>query len=467
MSKKNYEELSKSILECVGGEDNISFCTHCLTRLRFNVKDKSLVDLEKVNQLDMVIGSQWSGEELQIIIGPNVKDVYSTITQLGSFETGGEIDENLDMPNEKLTFKSIGNKILAYVAASVSGCLPVIIAAGMAMTVNTIFGPTILNMYSLDSNIYQFINFLYEGCFYFLPVLLGYSAAKKLKLDPVYGIYMGAILITPSLINIVTAGEPFTVFGLSMPLVNYSQSMIPVLLSVWVLSIIYKYVNKYMPNALSSVLVPLLTMLIILPLSLFLLAPLGTILSGYVAMAITWFGNTFGFLGTALIAGVWILLVITGMHGAVYFAYLPTFLEKGVEYTMMPAAWAYTAATWGICIAAIIMLKKKEDKSLSLGYLATNFLGGVTEPTIFGLILKYKRLLACQMIGAFAGGLYLGITRTAVYTITGSSNFTSVLTFVAGGTGNVLNSVIGAIISIVVVVIVGCVWGLKDVNTEA
>lgn len=464
MAKKNYDELAKAILANIGGTENVSFSTHCMTRLRFNLHDKSLGNLEKINELDGVIGSQWSGEQLQIIIGPAVKDVYAAVTKAGNFNTDTADSKKAGETSEKLTLKKIGNNILNYVSASVAACIPVLVASGMAMTINVLCGPTILNLYSDTSEIYKLINFLYEGCFYFLPVLLGYGAAKKLKLDPLYGIYMGTVLITPSLISIVTEGAEFKVFGISMPLVNYAQSLLPVLLCVWVLSIVYKYIAKIVPEVLASVLVPMLTMLITLPLALFIFAPMGSVLSTYVAAALTWFGNTFGFLSTAVISGLWILLVTTGMHGAVYFANLPIFLEKGMEYNVMPAMWTFTCATWGICIAAIIMMKNKKDKSLAIGYFATNILGGVTEPTIFGLILRYKRLLACQILGGFAGGLYLGLTHTAAYAMMGSSNFSYVLTFVAGGTSNIVNGVIGGLISVAVAAAAGCLWGLRKEN---
>lgn len=366
-----------------------------------------------------------------------------------------------------MTPKKIGNAILAYVSAAVVGLLPVMIAAGMIMTVNVICGPTMLNLYSDTSNTYIFINFLYEAAFYFMPILLGYSAAKKLKIDPVYGIYLACLLITPSFSNIVAAGEPFEVFGFSIPLVDYSQTMMPILLSVWVLSIVHKYVVKFTPDILASVLVPMLTMLIMLPLTLFFLAPLGSILSAYVAGAISWFGNTFGFLATALIAGIWILLVMSGMHGAVIFAFLPVFFETGVEYNVLPALWAYTAATWGIGIGAVIMLKSKEQKSLAAGYLATNVLGGVSEPTIFGLILRYKRLLVCQIISGFAGGLYIGLMHVGTFTMGGTSNFMVPLTFAAGGTANLVNSLIGGAISIAAAIAITCLWGLKGDAAQA
>lgn len=464
MAKKDFKRIASEIYELVGKSQNISIVTHCVTRLRLTIKDKSLIDTNKIDAIDGVLGSKWNGEQYQIIIGNDINNVYNEFIKLGNFELNAPVEEDLDKQDKKTSFKSIFNSIINYISAAVYGIIPIITAAGLAMTLNVLLGPTLLNLYSDTSNIYIFINFLYEGCFYFLPVLLGYSAARILKLDPSYGVYMGCILITPSLINVVTAGEPFSLFGLNMLLVNYSQTMLPVLFSVWFLSVVHKFLSKHIPNVVSSVLVPLCTMLISTPVALFLLAPIGTFLSTYIAAGISWFSNTFGFLSVATIAGLWILFVILGVHGAVFFAYLPAFFEKGVEYNVMPAAWAYTCAIWGIAIAGIISLRHKKDGTAAIGYLTSALLGGVSEPTIFGLIMKYKKLLACQIIGAFCGGLFLGITKTAVYAMTGSSNFTSVLAFAAGGTANITFASIGGIISVIVTATLGVVWGLKDVE---
>lgn len=462
MAKNNYAELAKEILADVGGAENVTFCTHCMTRLRFNLSDQSKAEVEKIKALSGVVGAQWSGDQLQIIIGPTVKNVYGEVTKLGSFKEGKEKAAQ----KEKLTLKGVGNAVLNYVSGSMVGIIPVMIAGGMMMTFNVIFGPSMLNLYSDTSNTYIFLNFLYEAGFYFMPILLGYSAAKKLKIDPIYGIYLGCLLLTPSLVSLVNAGEAFEVFGIRMPLVDYSQSMMPILLSAWILSIVHKYVVKYVPDILASVFVPLLTMLIMLPLTLFILAPLGSVLSAYVAAIMAWFGNTFGVLATALISGLWILLVTTGMHGAVIMAFLPVFFETGVEYNVMPALWTYTMATYGIGIAAAIMLKKKEEKSLATGYLVANVLGGVAEPTIFGLIFKYKRLLVCQIVGGLAGGLYIGLTHVGVFTMGGSSNFMMALTFAAGGTANLVNALIGGLISLGVTVVMGCLWGLNGEKAQ-
>ena len=462
MSKPDYRGVANAILEHVGGAGNVTWVSHCMTRLRLTVKDKTLVDSEQIEQVDKVIGSTWCQEQFQIIIGNDVRKVYEEFVRLGSFTQGEPIDENLDKPKEKLTVKAAANKALAYVSGSVVGVIPALTAAGLAATLNVLLGPTILNLYSDTSNIYKFINFIYEAGMYFFPVYLGTCAAKKLNIDSIYGTMMGCTLITPSLLTIVNAGEPFSLFGVNMTLVNYAQSMLPVLLCVAFLSVVNKFLNKYIPATLNSVLVPLLTMLITLPVALFLLAPLGTILGGYIVIVISWLTTHFSLLGPAIIASVWVLMIMTGMQGVVFFAYIPAFLENGIDYMLFPATTiAFTSATWGIGLAAALALKNKQDKSQALAFFATNILGGISEPTIFGLILKYKKLLVCQMVGAFCGGLYIGVTHVAAYTLIGSSNFTLFVELVGGGAGNLINGIVAGVVAMAVSFIMTCVWGLK------
>ena len=462
MKKSNYSEIADLIMKNVGDAENVTWVSHCMTRLRLTVKDKNLVNVKEIEQIEKVVGTAWSRGQFQIIIGNDVRNVYNEFIKMGNFELGTPSNEDLDTPKDKLTIKKIANDILGYVSGSVVGVIPVLTAAGLAITLNVLFGPSILNLYSDTSNIHKFINFIYEAGMYFFPVYLGYCAAKKLEIDPNYGIMMGCILITPSLLDIVNAGEPFTLFGFKMTLVNYSQSMLPVLLCVALLSVVNKFLSKHIPVVLSSILVPLLTMLITLPFALFLLAPLGTILGGYIVIAINWLTTNFSMVGPAIIASIWVLLIMTGMQSVVGFAYIPAFLETGIDYMLFPACIAFTTATWGIGLAAALALKDKRDKSQAFGFFTTNILGGITEPTVFGLILKYKKLIACQMIGAFFGGLYMGLTKVATYTLVGSWNFTLFIQLLGGGNANFVNGLIGGVIAMAVAFVLTYMWGIKN-----
>lgn len=323
--------------------------------------------------------------------------------------------------------------------------IPIMIAAAMFKTINVVCCD-LLKVYGTDADMYKLFDFLYEAGFYYMPIYIGYAAAKKLNVSPMLGMFMGGILVAPSLINIVTAGEPFKVFGISIRLINYSQTVLPVILCVWVLSYIEKLMKKYIPDALSTIFVPFLTILIMVPLALWIVAPIGNILGDYVGGFLNWMAGHGGFLATALIGGLWEFLVMTGMHSVVLIPGIMNLLSGNPDSCVMVAGGCATWAAFGVALDAFFKLRDKKEKSLAGGYFISGFVGGVTEPTLYGLCMKYKKTFVCLFIGGALGGLYAGLTHVTVYLL-GATNFLSVLGYVAGGTANLVNSLISSAIA--------------------
>ncbi len=464
MSKKNYEEMSKQVLELVGGKENITYFTHCVTRLRFNVRDKSRVDEAGLKKVRGIMGSQWSGEQLQVIVGSDVAVVYSEICKISGLKEEDQVEA--DDVKEKLTVKGVFNAILSYLSATVAGVIPAMLTGGLAMTVNVIFGPNMLNLYAADSNIYIFFNFLYEACFYFMPVLMGYSAAKKLNLNPIFGIYSALILFAPSLTNLVVAGTPFDIFGINMPLVSYAQSFLPIIVSVWFLNIVYKVINKFMPTIVSTTFTPFITFLIATPIILCFLAPSANILAVYIGQAVNWITATFGALGKAFLGAIWPFLVITGMHGPVANACFISFFEQGFDTSVFPVTWPMIAGISGMAVAAFFKYKKDEDKSLALSCAASQILGGVAEPTLFGIILKHKRMPIVLFVTGFVGSFIIGLFNLAYYMIPACANFLYLAGFVAGGTKSVIIAVVAALVSFVLGFALTYMFGIQKSEIE-
>ena len=173
------QQIAASVLELVGGKENISFVTHCMTRLRLNLKDESIVDDEKVKKIKGVLGVAHSGGQYQIIIGQNVPKVYKAVCETGGFQQEAAIEENLDQPKEKLTLKTIGSNIMNYMSGAMTQLIPGMIAAAMFKTVLVVLGPDMLNLIGVESDAYILLDFVYDAFFYFLPVFLGYTAAKN------------------------------------------------------------------------------------------------------------------------------------------------------------------------------------------------------------------------------------------------------------------------------------------------
>lgn len=443
------KKIAADVLAAVGGKDNVSMVTHCMTRLRFNLKDASIPKEDEIKNIPGVAGVMVAGGQYQVVIGQNVPKVYAEVCTLGGFATQAAIDENLDKPKEKLTAKKIGSNILNYVAGSMTPLIPVMMAAGLLKTVLAVIGPGLLGIITAESDTYILLDFMYDAGFYFLPILVGFNAAKKLNINPQLGAYMGAILLAPDFLDLVSSGTPFTIAGINVIMNDYSQSVLPILLSVAVLGLVYKIISKVMPDTLSTIFTPFLSIAISAPISLLFLAPMGTIVGNAISGALVWFGNTTGFVGVALIGAIWEFLVITGMHMVVTVPFMLSYFELGYQSGAIMGASCATWACFGVALGAFLRLKNKQDKSMSLGFFISGILGGVTEPTLYGLCFKFKRCFISLAIGGAVGGAYMGLFDVKAY-VMGSTNFLSVLGYTGGSTANLINGCIACVLSLVV-----------------
>lgn len=442
----NNKQIAEKVLAAVGGKDNVTSITHCMTRLRFNLKDQSLPKDDEVKQIEGVLGVVRTGGQYQVVIGQNVPKVYAEMCSIGGFAAQAAVEENLDAPKEKLTAKGIGNSVLNFMAGSLTPLIPPMITAAMFKTVLTILGPDMLGLIGLESNLYITLDFLYDAFFYFLPIFVGYTAAKKIGLNPSMGLYAGAILLVPDFVAL--AGAEFTVFGIPCITNNYSQSLLPILLTIPVMHQVYKLWSKIVPDVLSTVFVPFLTMVVMVPVSLCGLAPLGSILGNWIGNGLVAFGGVGGFFAAMVIAALWEFLVMSGMHMVVVMFAITNMMTIGYDVVISPAASCATCAAWGIALGAFLRLKDKKEKGLNLGYFISGVLGGVTEPALYGVGFRYKKPFVAMAIGAAAGALYASITGVKIYVL-GATSALAALGYVTGGTGNFVNGIISMVISVI------------------
>lgn len=462
-------EIAQNVLNAVGGAANVQSVTHCMTRLRFVLSDESIPQDAEVKKISGVLGVARSAGQYQVIIGVNVPKVYAEICKLGGFAATEMVDAGKDVSageKEKLTPKKAAKNILDYMAGSMTPIIPVMLAGGLFSAVNAILGPGLLNLYPQESNIYILFQMLYNAAYYFLPILVGFNAAKKLKVNQMLGGYMGCILIAPELIAMAGEGGVFTVFGLPCPVNNYSQTVIPIILSVFAMSLVYKLVNKLLPDILATVFTPFLTMIISTPIALCLLAPLGSVIGNGISGGLIAFGNATGFFGVGFIAAIWELLVMTGMHLALIIPMMASFFETGVGSGPMIAASFATWACYGVAFGAALRLKNREAKSNAFGFFASGILGGITEPTLYGVCLQHIRCFGAMMVGGFAGGAYAGLVDLHNYVMS-TANFLSVLSFSGGSTTNLIHGIIATIISFVVAAAGTYFFGFTKAELEA
>lgn len=458
MAKKNNDEMTEKIMEFLGGKDNVSFVAHCVTRLRFNVKDIDLVEKEKIDRIDGVSGSQWFGKQYQVIVGGKVDEIYETLCNKFGFEQQKKIDENLDEKKGKFSF----NSVIEYIAGSVSPILPVLIGCSFVKIV-------VLLMDSFNAGVgggtYQVLTFVGDAGFYFLPVYVGATAARKLGLNMGIGMLLGAILIHPSLLEAVNSGNVLNVYGIPMTMVNYSSSLLPILLSVYIAYWINKYIIRYSPESLAAVLVPFLTIMIMLPIELCAVGPLGTVLGTYLGNAIVWIYETMGFVGVALMAAFAPLIVASGMHMTLVVYAIGLFMQYGYEplvfVTGIIAAFCQGAA----CLGVFTKTKNKNIKSTAMASFVSAAVGGITEPALYGITLKYKKPLYAAMIGSAIGGAIAGIAKCKAYGLV-SSSIWNVMAFLPGGTANFVWMIAACVVGFAITFVLTTILYKEELTQE-
>lgn len=437
---KRYEELADQVIKLIGGKDNVIFFTHCVTRLRFKVKDRSIVEMEEIKSVDGVMGCQWAGEQFQVIIGQAVNDAYNLICQKYGLGKQDAIAENLEgTPQKKLS--------MGFLIDMISGCLtpvvPVMMAGGFIKIV-VILGE-LLGLLEAGNSTHTVLSFVGDAAFYFLPVFVGANAAKKFGANQGLGMMLGAMFIHPSFIAALAEG-PLNILGIPIYNTSYSSSIFPVLISTAVMAPIERFIAKHSPDAIRSIVEPFLTMLIMIPLALCLLGPIGAFLGQYIAAAIMWLYDTVGFVGVAIFTGLYPVLVITSMHGGLMPYLMSSLTTQGFEPIVFTGMIISNVLQGIACLAVAVKSKDKTIKSVAGGCVVAAMIGGVCEPALYGVNLKYRKPLYGVMIGGVVGGAVAGLGHACAYSLTGSAGILGGLPiYIPGGAANLMWMVAGII----------------------
>ena len=465
MAKNNkFDELASAVLNAVGGKDNVISVTHCITRLRFNLKDNSIPKDEEVENIEGVIGVMRTAGQFQVIIGQTVDKAYAALCEVGGFKPDAISDE-VEQKEEKLTVKSVFSKFLNVLSGCLTPLIPMLIAGSLFKTIVAICGPDMLNVLSAESDLYVLFTFVGDAAFYFFPIVIGYTASKQFGVNPILGLFLGGILVHPTLTALVNAGEAFTVYGIPCSLQAYSATIFPIILSVWVMSYVEKFFNKVIPTALKMVFAPFLTIVVMLPIALCVLGPLGAFIGQYICegiLSLGDFGGIFTILAIALIGGLWEFLVISGMHWLLISTLIMVVSTNGSESLVGAAVVAASFSVGGMCLGVALRHKKAEERSLSLTYVIAQVIGGVTEPGLYGIGFGYKRPFIGMVAGGFAGALYGGIVGLTAYNLVPVASFLSLLSYSGASTMNFVNGCISAAIAFIVSAVVTYVLGIEN-----
>lgn len=460
----NFEKAGR-ILELVGGKENVASATFCATRLRITPKDMGIVDNEAIKALEGIIGTKTAGAQYQVIIGPQVEDVYKEFCKVCGIEAGRGIDakEEAGKPQEKKEFsaKRLVDVFMDTISACVTPLIPIITACGLVKLLVAIFGPSMLNVFPETSDIMRLLTFVGDAGFYFYPVFVAYGAAKKFNCSIPLSLLFAGILLHPTLVDIVAAGEPFTVYGIPMTLVNYSTNFISMILICWVMSYVERFLTKHVPNTLRSLVVPLGTTLIMLPLALCALGPVGSWLGQGIAAVVSAIYSVAGPVSTAIVCALWPFLVCTGMHQGLIAIAMGNIAALGYDQAITVGGFLSSYPVIATTLVYIIKAKSAQERSLAVTNWITLTLGGISEPALFGIVLRFKRAILYVMAGGLAAGFYAGLTGVATYFF-GSANFMAVLSFTGEKASSLMNGMVAAVIGFVVSFALAFIFGFED-----
>lgn len=456
---QDYQKMGEAILEAVGGKENVTGLTHCMTRLRFSLKDESKADDDTITKIGGVIQVIRTGGQVQIVIGPTVDKVYDAICAIGGFAKSGKADtETEKTAKEKLTPKKILNNILDAVSGCITPILPLFMVAGIFNTVIILFGPKGLGWLADGCDALRLLSIVADACYYFFPIFVAYSASKKFNTNPALALLLSGVMIHPDMLDIVNAGEAFTVYGIPMKLVNYTKAVLPIIMIVWVMSYVERFLKKVIPDVLRIVAIPVLTIVIMLPIALCAIGPLFSVVVGAIANGIIWLSSVAGWLTTAIAGAIWSLVVATGMHIPLLTALLPAFLELGYDPVIQNGSIVQTYSVLTLALAYGLRASTKEERELGWSTFGTYVFGRVSEPIIYGILLRDKKALAWDVLGGFAGGLFVGLSGAKLHIFAGMAS--PVMDVVRYGP-DMVKGAIGCLISIGVTFALAMVFGFE------
>lgn len=452
-----YKQLAQDIIKNVGGKENINGLTHCITRLRFKLKDESIANDDVLKNMEDVVTVMKSGGQYQVVIGNHVEAVYKYVIEI--------IDlDNLNTSSETKKSGNILDKGIDIISGIFQPVLGIMAACGMLKGLNALF--VALGLYSATSGGYMVINAAGDALFTFLPLFLGYTSAKKFGLKPMLGLALGAAMCYPAIQeSSISAGADamYTLFkgtmfaspvyidffGLPIISMDYTGTVVPIIFVVYFASKCEKLFNKFVPDLVKFFFVPMLTLLVTLPVALIVIGPIATFGSTLISEAVLSIRDFSPLLAGAIVGFSWQILVIFGLHWGFIPVYINNVMTLGYDNVMMPF-FACTFATSAVVLAIFIKTKDKKLKEMAI----PNFISGifgVTEPAIYGMLLPLKKPFIISCIASGIGGAFYGFFNLRKF-ITGGMGIFELPAMIEpnGGMGNLIVALSGMAISMVV-----------------
>ena len=445
-----YKNTALAILEAVGGEKNVLRATHCVTRLRLELKDENIVSDERVKSISGVLGIMKKNGQYQIILGNDVANYYKEFTALGKFDSDSV---------QQVKKANVLEQVIEYIAGSMTPLIPAMLGGGMIKVLVIVL--PMLGLLKADSQSISFLAFFGDAPYHFMPIFLAYSASQKLKVTPTLAMSVAGILLHPNFVQMVSTGDPLHFLGAPVTPASYGSSVIPILIMVWLMKYIEAVFNKVTPAVTKSFLQPTLVLLVSGFIALVLVGPLGVIVGEGLSQLVEQMHGVAGWLTLAVLGAIMPFIVMTGMH----WAFAPIFLAASIatpDVLILPAMLGSNLAQGAASMAVAFKSKNSNTKQIAFAAGFSALFAGVTEPALYGVTLKYKKPLYAAMIGGGLAGLFVGLTGVKAYLFAVPSLIALPQFIYSEAASNITNAMIAAAISIIVTFILAYFLGIDE-----
>lgn len=450
-----YLDLATDILNYMGGASNIKKVWHCATRLRFNVKDNNKVNQKELEKLKGIIQVVYGHEQWQLVIGTQVAEVYDQLINMKEIKDSKNLIKEKEAKNKERTgFLGLLNKFISFISSLFMPFLNAICGAGVLKGVLALC--TTMKWLKETSGTYVLLNAAADSLFYFLPIFIAFNAAKQLKVDRFVSVTIAGALLYPQITTLATKNITIKFLGIPVIPMSYSSSVIPIILSIWLLSYLEPMLKRLIPDSLKYVFVALIELVIMVPLTLIVVGPIGSTISSALANSIMTIYNHASLFAGLLIGGLWQVIVMFGFHWMILPLIMSNIAKLGQD-PIFPIACAAVMSQAGAALGVFLKAKDNKTKQIS-GSACIAAIFGITEPTLYGVTLKYKKPFYIAISCSALGGIVIGLSNVEAHAFAFPS-ILSIPTYLGHG---FVGEIIGLIISFVGAAILTYFWGLPN-----
>nr|WP_314461209.1 beta-glucoside-specific PTS transporter subunit IIABC [uncultured Clostridium sp.] len=453
----NYNQIAEDIITNIGGSGNVKGLTHCFTRLRFELKDSKKADRKTIESMEGVISVVESGGQFQIVLGTKVTKIYDAILPMLSME---ELESGNDEKG------SIWNRILIAISSIFTPMVPAIAASGLLkgfLTIARIMSAKRGIDITVDQT-YILIMAATDALFYFMPIILAYTSAKVFKANEFVAMALGGTMCYPAVVTLMTGKEAVSMFGIALTKASYTSSVIPIIIGVFILAYIQRFLEKIVPEVLKIILVPGISLLVMIPATFMVFGPIGIYIGNVINFIYTGMMNLSPALCGAFVGGMWCVFVIFGAHRAL----LPIGINDVAQFghqNLLAFAGAANFSQGGAALGVMLKTKSKDLKTVAASASISASVCGITEPAIYGCNLRLKKPMIYAIVCGAAGGAIMGIG--GVYGDSFANNgILTFATYAAFGVKPFLYYLAGVAVSFFGAMVLTLIFGFEDINVK-